>query len=143
VKAKHFFNQLEHDRITAAIQAAERGTSGDIVLFITHHAVRDALAAAHTVFTRRHLEKAADDNSLLLFLAPKSQTFAVVGGKALHDRVGQDWWDALIGTLTHHFKQGRFTVGLVAAIEKSGHALQRHFPAQDVDRTGQSDIVED
>ncbi len=143
MKTKHFFNQLEHDRIIAAIQAAERGTSGDIVLFITHHAVKDALPAAHDVFTKRHLEKAADDNSLLIFLAPKSQTFAVVGGKLLHDRVGQAWWDGLIETLRHHFKQGRFTDGLVAAIEKSGQALRQHFPAQGVDRTGQSDILED
>jgi uncharacterized membrane protein len=142
MKAKHFFNQLEHTRITAAIQAAELGTSGYIVLFITHHAVIDALAAAHKVFTKRHLEQAADDNSLLLFLAPKSQTFAVVGGKALHERVGQAWWDALIELLKQHFKAGDYTGGLVAAIAKAGHALKQHFPASNVDRTGQSNIVE-
>ncbi len=143
MKAKHFFTQIEHARITQAIREAERGTSGDIVLYITHHAVDDALAAAHATFTKRHLEKAADDNSLLLFVAPKSQTFALVGGKALHDRVGQAWWDALVALLGEHFKAGRFTDGLVAVIGKAGHALKEHFPSSRVDRTGQSDIVED
>jgi len=137
VKAQHFFNKLEHERIMTAIQAAEAGTSGDIVLFITHRAVNDALAAAHRVFTRRHLEKAADDDSLLLFLAPKSRTFAVVGGKALHDRVGQAWWDALLALLRRHFQAEDYTGGLVAAIEVAGQALK-----DGAGRAGRNDIVE-
>ena len=143
MKAKHFFNRLEHGRITSAIREAESGTSGDIVLFITHRAVGDALAAAHAVFTRRHLEKAADDNSLLIFLAPKSQTFAVVGGKALHRCVGQEGWNSLVITLQTHFQDSRYTEGLVAAIEKAGLALRQYFPAEKIDRSNQSDIVEE
>ena len=143
MKTRHFLNQLEHARITAAIKAAELGTSGDVVVFITHKAEADALATAHATFTRMHLQSATDDNSLLLFLAPKSQTFAVVGGKALHERVGQAWWDGLIELLKKHFKAEDYTGGLVAAIERAGHALKEHFPATDVDRSGQSDIVED
>jgi uncharacterized membrane protein len=143
MKAKHFFSKLEHSRITDAIQAAELGTSGDIVLFITHRAVDDALAAAQAVFTRMHLEKAVDDNNLLLFLAPKSQTFAVVGGAALHERVGQAWWDALSALLRRHFQAEDYTGGLVAAIEVAGKALQEHFPASGTDRSGQNDFVEE
>lgn len=143
MKTRHFLNQLEHARVQEAICKAESGTSGDIVVFITHKAVPDALAAAQTVFTRRHLQKADDDNSLLIFLAPKSQTFAVVGGTALHDRVGQAWWDDLAKLLHHHFRMGVYTEGLVEAIERAGEALRSHFPATKVDRTGQSDIVEE
>ena len=142
MKAKHFFNKLEHERITSAIKSAEAGTSGDIVLFITHRTINDALAAAHTVFTRRHLEKAADDDSLLFFIAPKSHTFAVIGGKALHDRVGQAWWDALSALLQRHFKAEDYTGGLVAAIEVAGQALKEHFPSNGVNQTGPSGIVD-
>jgi uncharacterized membrane protein len=143
VKTRHFLNKLEHARIHDAIHKAEMGTSGDIVVFITHQAAPDALAAAQEVFTRRHLEKAADDNSLLIFLAPTSQTFAVVGGKALHAAVGQAWWEELAGVLRNHFRSSYYTEGIIEAITLADHALKKHFPADKVDRTGQSDIVEE
>jgi uncharacterized membrane protein len=143
VKTKHFLNKLEHGLIHRAITEAERDTSGDIVVYISHKTAPDALAAAQEVFAQRKLEKASDDNNLLFYLAPRSQTFAAVGGKALHDRVGQAWWDELVGLLGNHFRDGKFTDGLVAAIDRAGHALRRHFPAANTDRTGQSDIVEE
>jgi uncharacterized membrane protein len=143
MKIKHFLSALEHDRIHRAIQSAEDGTSADIVLYISHRHVRDPLAAAHLEFRKLRLEHATAQNSLLIFLAPKSQKFAVVGGTALHDKVGQLWWDDFIALLTRHFKEGKFTDGLVAAIEHAGRALQTHFPATNPDRTGQQDIVEE
>ena len=143
MKTRHFLNKLEHERIHETIRAAETGTSGDIVVYITHKPAPEALAAAQEVFTRRHLEKTADDNSLLIFLAPTSQTFAVVGGKALHHAVGQAWWDELANTLRTHFRTAYYTEGLVEAIKLAGHALKHHFPADKVDRAGQSNIVED
>ena len=62
------------------------------------------------------------------FLAPKTQTFAVVGGTALDEKVGQVWWDHLIALLTSHFKENRYTDGLIAAIDRAGQALKTHFP---------------
>ncbi len=143
MKTNHFLSKLEHERLEKAIRKAEDGTSGDIVIFIPHKAAPDALAAAQQVFTRRHLGKAADDNSLLIFLAPTSQTFAVVGGKALHNAVGQAWWDKLAGVLRTHFRTSSYSEGLVAAIKLAGQALKQHFPAENIDRAGQSDIVEE
>jgi uncharacterized membrane protein len=143
VTTKHFLNHLEHERIQRAIQRAEAGTSGDIVVFITHKKAPDPVAAAQEVFTRRHLNKAANDNSLLIFLSPPSRTFAVVGGKALHDAVGQDWWEELAGMLRTHFRTRYYSEGLAQAIDCAGEAFRAHFPADKVDRTGQSDIVEE
>jgi uncharacterized membrane protein len=143
MKVKHFLSALEHDRVHAAIQAAEQGTSGDIVVVITHKRVTDPLAAAHHEFRRLGLETATNKDGLLIFLAPKSQKFAVLGGTALHDKTGQPWWDHLSDLLAHHFRQGNFTDGLVAAIEQAGQKLKQHFPASGTDRTGQQDIVED
>ncbi len=140
---KHFLNHLEHERIHRAIQRAESGTSADIVVYITRKKAPDALAAAHEVFTRRHLDKAANDNSLLIFLSPPSRTFAVVGGKALHEAVGQDWWEELAGLLRAHFRTRYYSEGLVNAVNFAGEALRCYFPADKVDRSGQADIVEE
>jgi uncharacterized membrane protein len=143
MKMKHLLSALEHDRVHQAIRSAEEGTSGDIVLFISHRKAEDPLAAAKHEFTKLRLETATDKNSLLIFLAPKSQKFAVVGGTALHEKVGQAWWNELIALLTRHFKESRYTDGLVATIEQAGRALKTHFPASAPDRTGQRDIVEE
>jgi uncharacterized membrane protein len=143
MKVKHFLSALEHKRIHDAIKAAEDGTSSDIVVYITHRHVKDSLEAANQEFLKLRLDGAKDQNSLLVFVAPKSQTFAAVGGAALHEKVGQRWWEELSELLTRHFKEGRFTDGLIAAIERAGQALKIHFPATATDRTGQKDIVED
>jgi uncharacterized membrane protein len=143
MKVRHFLSALEHDRIHQTIRSAEDGTSGNIVVFITHRHIEDPLAAATEKFGDLRLGSAKEDNSLLIFVAPKSQKFAVVGGKALHEKVGQTWWNELSELLTRRFKQGLFTDGLIAAIDRAGHALKSHFPATATDRAGQSDIVEE
>jgi uncharacterized membrane protein len=143
MKTKHFLSALEHARVHAAIKAAEAGTSGDIVVYITHKRVTDPLAAANAEFRKLGLETATNKDSFLLFVGPQSQKFAVVGGTALHEKSGQAWWDHLSALLTRHFKEGRYTDGLIAAIEEAGQKLKAHFPAKTTDRTGQQDIVEE
>jgi uncharacterized membrane protein len=143
MKVKHFLNAIEHGHVHAAIKSAENGTSGDVVVYITHKTVEDPLVAANREFRRFRLDAAPDKNSFLIFLAPKSQTFAIVGGEALHEKVGQAWWDELSALLTRHFKAAHYTAGLVAAIEQAGQKLKAHFPASMPDRTGQRDIVEE
>ncbi len=143
MKVKHFLSSVEHDRVHQAIRSAEDGTSGDIVLFISHRRVADPIAAANAEFRKLRLDAATDKNSLLIFVAPKSQKFAVVGGSALHEKVGQAWWNELIALLTRHFKAGDFTNGFVAAIEQAARAMKQHFPCTAPDRTGQKDIVEE
>ena len=101
------------------------------------------LAAANDEFRKLGLETATTKDSFLLFVAPQSQKFAVVGGTALHEKTGQAWWDHLSALLTRHFKEGRYTDGLIAAIEEAGQKLKAHFPCTTTDRTGQQDIVEE
>ena len=143
MKLRHFLSKVEHARLHAAIQTAEAGNSGDVVLFITHEKVEHALAAAHREFHRLKLDQAPAQNSFLIYVAPDSQKFAVVGGKALHHKVGQHGWDHLSALLQRYFRDGNFTEGLVNVIAQVGEKLKEHFPARDVDRAGQKDIVED
>ena len=108
----------------------KKGTSGDIVVYITHRDIKDPLAAANREFSKLRLETPTKTNSFLIFLAPKSQKFAVVGGTALHDAVGQSWWDHLSALLTRHFKEGQYTEGLVAAIGARRACPANSFPRE-------------
>ena len=90
MKTKHFVQALDHARITAAIAEAERATSGQIRVFVSHRDVDDALAAARERFAKLGMEKTAARNAVLIFLAPEARKYAVVGDEGIHGRCGAD-----------------------------------------------------
>ena len=143
MKTKHFLAQVDHDRLHRVIQAAENGTSARIVVYITHQGITDPLTKAHAVFRKMKLETEAERTGFLLFLAPKTQKFAVLGGTALHEKFGQSWWDGITRVVTSHFKEGNFTEGLLAAIQMAGLEFQQHFPSKRAHLPTENDIVED
>jgi uncharacterized membrane protein len=65
---------------------------------------------------------------VLIFVAPVSQKFAVIGDEAVHEKCGESFWTALAAVMAAHFKAGDFTTGLVAGIAQAGVLLARHFP---------------
>ena len=125
MKPGQFFNQVEHDCIHRAIQSAEKKTAGRIVLYVSRRKIDDALKEGHHLFRKLHLEK----TGLLLLVAPRTQKFSVVGGTALHEKLGQEWWDHLAETIGGHFRENRYTEGLLAAIDEAGRKFHDHFPA--------------
>ena len=142
MKLRHFLDQIEHDHIHRAIQAAEENTAGRIVVYIGHRRVADPLAEARRLFRKLGLESDREKAALLLFVAPKTRKFAVVGGKALHEKLGQAWWDHLAEMIAQDFREGRYTAGLLAAIEEAGRVLQAHFPAAPHSSRG-PDVIEE
>jgi uncharacterized membrane protein len=144
VKTTHFLSTLEHEHIKRAIERAEQHTSADIVVYITHKEAPDALAAAKEVFTTRKLTQAEADTSLLIFLSPPSHTFAVIGGKALHEAMGQAWWEEIASILRTHFRTKYYSEGIITAVRFASKGLRKPFPAEfENDRAGQDDLIED
>lgn len=144
MKTRHFINQLEKNRLVKAIQEAEQGSSGDIVLYISYKKVADPQIAARAVFRKLSLGKTEIQNAVLIFLAPENQKLAVIGGTDLYQKLPHDWWTNLITEMSANFVENRLTEGLLLAIEKIGIALRTHFPMhQKIDRSGQSDVIEE
>jgi uncharacterized membrane protein len=142
VKTRHFLDRIEHDHIHRAIQAAEENTAGRIVVYIGHRRVADPLAEARRLFRKLGIESGPHRAGLLLFVAPKTRKFAVVGGAALHEKLGQAWWDRLAEMIAKEFREGNYTAGLLAAIGEAGLMLQAHFPAGPHSSPG-PDIIEE
>ena len=130
MKAKHFLDVLDHPRVLAAIKAAELTTSGQIRVTVSHHAVEDAVAAARAQFAKLGMEKTAARNGVLIYLAPESRKFAVVGDQGIHERCGGDeYWQKVVGeTMRPLLKESRFTDAIVAAVGEVGQVLAEHFP---------------
>jgi uncharacterized membrane protein len=52
----------------------------------------------------------------------------VLGDSGIHAKVGQEFWEAVAGKLSEHFRKGDFTGGLVSAVDVIGEKLGIHFP---------------
>ena len=134
MKPKLFIDQLSDAKIVEAIAQAELRTSGEIRVYISNNEVADPLEEAKRQFTAMGMEKTAERNAVLIFIAPTSQKFAVVGDTAVNDKCGPDFWNATAEQMRAHFKQNKFTDALLTAIHSIGAILQRHFPCRPDDR---------
>jgi uncharacterized membrane protein len=141
MKAKHFLGRLDHDRVVAAIRAAEQRSRGEIRVHVSRQKVEDPQRAAAAVFEKLGMTATAERNGVLLFVAPASQRFAVVGDRAIHEKCGEGFWKDVASTMEEDFRQGRFTDGIVKGVTKAGDALAAHFPRAGPDRNELSDEV--
>jgi uncharacterized membrane protein len=129
MKPRHFLAQIDDPAIQAAIQRAEIKTTGKIRVYVSHHDVADPLPVAQKHFTRLGMDHTPHRNGVLIFVAPESHKFAVVGDKAVHEKCGDEFWSSVAGEMIEFFKQEQWTAALTHGIAKAGHLLAEHFPA--------------
>ena len=135
--------KIDHARIVAAIGDAEGRTSGEIRVVISRRTTADAVAAAKIQFERLGMTGTAARNGGLIFLAPRSRSFAVIGDTGVHEKCGDAFWTELAAAMTEHFKRGDFTAGLVLGIARAGALLAENFPRQTDDRNELPNSVEE
>ena len=128
--------------VVAAIAAAEKMTSGEIRVFISSRSISDPISEAARQFEKMNMTQTAARNGVLIYLAPSSRTFAVIGDKGIHEKCGDSFWRDLADTMSARFKAGDFTGGLVLGIERAGELLAQHFPRQPDDRNELPDSLE-
>jgi uncharacterized membrane protein len=133
MKTKDLFGKLDHDRITAVIQEAEKHTSGQIRVYVSHHKVRDPRHAAAHQFVKLSMDKTRHRNAVLIFIAPESQNFAVWGDTAVHAKCGEAFWEEVAGAMSELFRQGKFTEGIIHGVATAGKLLTQHFPVDGAD----------
>jgi uncharacterized membrane protein len=131
VEPEAFVEALDDRRIVAAINLAESRCRGEIRVHVADGPVADAEREAAATFERLGMTATAERNGVLLFVAPVSQRFAVLGDKAIHEQCGVAFWAEVTGAMAAQFRAGRFTEGIVAGIEAVGAALARHFPRRE------------
>ena len=143
MSTKDFLTKLRHDDIVTAIREAEQKTSGEIRVFISHRKdVQDPLARATKRFEKLGMTKTRHRNGVLIYVAPHTRKFAVVGDTAVHRKCGEVFWSELAAEMTDHFKQSHFSRGIIHAVRKAGDLLAQHFPPSPDDRNELSDDVQ-
>ena len=140
--AAKFLRQLRHDDIVAAIRDAEKKTSGELRVFISRKVVADAVKEAQAHFVEMGMEKTRERNGVLIFVAPHSHRFAVVGDVGVHQRCGESFWTELAAEMSGHFAKSEFTSGIIHGVKKAGELLAQHFPRRPDDANELPDEVE-
>lgn len=123
-----FIRQLEDARIVAAIRKAEQQTTGEIRVCISKRKIVDALPAARQRFHKLGMQKTKDRNAVLIYLAPKTQVFAVVGDAGVHEKCGVSFWTQLAAQLSEDLRSLPLTEAVVNAVIRVGELLASHFP---------------
>jgi uncharacterized membrane protein len=125
---KKFIEQLPHDTLIAAILDAEHKTSGEIRVLISHKSVEDPVAAAQKEFIRLGMTSSPERNGVLIFVAPRSHKFAVIGDTGVHAKCGDVFWQELAKAMTDYFRKSEFNEGIIHGVKKAGELLAEHFP---------------
>jgi uncharacterized membrane protein len=143
VTQKEFLEMLDQPRITAAIGAAERETSGEIRVHIQPKATGgEPRFVAERTFERLGMTKTALRNGVLLFIASEERSFVILGDKGIDEKVPERFWDEIAAKLAFRFLSGEFTEGIVEAITAAGQQLKTYFPRAEGDVNELSDEID-
>ena len=137
-----FLKALDNERIVAAIREAEARSRGEIRVHVTNHPDVEVEAAARTQFEKLEMTKTELRNGVLIYVAPRSQRFAVIGDKGIHERCGPDFWPEIAKVMEDDFRAGRFTEGILDGVTAAGDALARHFPRSE-SHTDANELADD
>jgi uncharacterized membrane protein len=143
-KRKEIFTESEKSRLVDAIRIAERLTSGEIRLFVESHCTYvDPMDRAREAFLSLGMEKTKQRNGVLVYIAVKDHQFAILGDQGIHDKVGDNFWQAEASVLRHHLSRNNMVEGIETCIREIGESLQQHFPYEAGDEENElpDDIV--
>ena|SRR3989338_1834486 len=119
--------------IVSAIDAAELNCSAEIRVHLERKAWPDIVAHAERKFERMGMTKTEYRNGVLIFLGVQTHRFAVVGDQGIHEKVGQEFWNAVAEKMAAHFKCDEFAEGICETVQLVGEKLAAHFPPRKVD----------
>lgn len=131
MKPGAFLKELDHERIVAAIAAAESRSRAEVRVHISNEAVADIQKAATDQFEKMGMTATRERNGVLIFVAPRSQRFAVIGDSGIHQSCGPSFWRDVAAAMEEDFRAGRFTDGILKGLARCGDALATYFPRQE------------
>ena len=138
---RQLLSDEDEARVVGAIRHAEARTSGEIRVHVERRCGDDAIATAGRWFHRLGLDRPAEGNGVLFYIAVDDRKFAIVGGSGIHAKVGDAFWGALRDALRDDFAKGDAATGLTRAIAEAGRLLATHFPRTPGDANELSDEI--
>jgi uncharacterized membrane protein len=128
-KQKEFFSEEEKQQLVAAIQQAEKRTSGEVRIFVESRCrFVDAVDRAKELFLQLGMEKTKERNATLIYIAFEDHQLAILGDEGIHQKVGQEYWNKEVAKIIHEFRSEHILDGICQVVYDIGEALQQFFP---------------
>jgi uncharacterized membrane protein len=128
-KKKDFFSEEEKKQIVAAIQEAEKQTSGEIRVYVESRCrYVDPLDRAIQVFAFLNMGKTSARNAVLIYVATKSRQLAIFGDQGIHEKVGDEFWRSEIMKILSQYRREHVAGAISKVVKDIGDALKYHFP---------------
>ena len=120
---------IDRKAIEAAIARIHTETTGEVRVMISPLFWGSVSKRARRAFRVLGLHRARHKNGVLIFLVPRRREVAILGDAGIHGQAGEDLWREARDRLTASFARGRYTEGIVDAIDPIGRELALHVPA--------------
>lgn len=127
------FSDIEQDKIAKAIADAEKATSGEIRIAIDKHCEGEAYESAIGYFSELGMDKTAQRNGVLIYLAHADHKFAIIGDSGINQVVPENFWETTKVAMSAHFAKGNLAEGIIAGVALAGEKLALFFPYQSGD----------
>ena len=127
------FTKEQKEAMVAAIQKAEKDTSGEIRVHIENRSKIEVLDRAADVFAELKMHKTALRNGVLIYVALLDHKLASLGDAGINSKVPTGFWDSIKTNMVEKFKQGAITEGICEAVITAGEQLKAYFPYQEDD----------
>ena len=127
------FTTQEQEQIAHTIAEAEKATSGEIRIAIEKHCKGDAYERATAYFHELGMDKTAQHNGVLIYLATEDHKFAIIGDSGINKLVPTDFWETTKTAMKAHFMSGNLCDGIIAGVALAGEKLSTFFPNQNDD----------
>lgn len=121
--------QINGSLVSEAIAKVETYTSAEIrVHFTTCPSKLSLLEEAQMIFNKLQMHKTENRNGVLLFLRLKSKEIAVIGDEGIHEKVGNEFWEAVKEEIIETIRKHNLNEGIIRGVEVVGKQLSKHFP---------------
>lgn len=129
-KTKLPLSKEEQANVVAAIQEAEKKTTGELRVYIEAHCTYvDAMDRAKEVFAELAMANTERRNAVLVYMAYADHQFAIMGDEQIYIKAGgPEFWKNAARIFREHLVKGEMADGFVACINELGKALATHFP---------------
>jgi len=125
-----FLTQTEEQEIVEAIRIAESTTSGEIRVHLERHTDLDTFTRAKELFHILKMDNTKEENGVLIYIAVDDHKFAICGDRGIDKKVPSNFWETTRDTMSNHFKEGHFKIGIIEGIKHAGERLSNYFPWQ-------------
>ncbi len=128
-KKKDFFDAESKHLIVEAVREAETRTSGEVRIFVESRCrYVDAIDRAAEIFFNLEMQKTAQRNGVLVYVAMKDRQLAVFGDEGIHQKVGNVYWQEEVKKMIKNFNRDDYAEGIRQCVLDIGEALHSHFP---------------